>query len=41
MEGLFEFVFGLGGALLGAAVLVVLAGVYFMWRSSRKLGEMT
>jgi hypothetical protein len=41
MEWLAQFFFGVGGALAGAFLIAILAGVYFMWRSSRKLGEMS
>jgi len=41
MDWLVEFLLGAGGVAIGAVVAVFGLGVYFLWRSSRKLGETT
>jgi hypothetical protein len=41
MDGIIAFLTGVGGILLGAFVLVLLVGWYFLWRASRKLKETT
>jgi hypothetical protein len=41
MDGLLEFLLGMGGIAVAAFLLVLLLGTYFLWRSSRKLNETT
>jgi hypothetical protein len=41
MDGFLEFALGLGGLAAVAFLLMVFLGGYFLWRSSRKLGETT
>jgi hypothetical protein len=41
MDEALEFLLGIGGIAAFAFLILVLAGGYFMWRSSRKLSETT
>jgi hypothetical protein len=41
METVLAFLGGVGGAVIGGVVLIVLIGALLLMRSSRKLGETT
>jgi hypothetical protein len=41
MEWLLELLLGTVGIVIAAGLFVILLGVYFLWRSSRKLSETT
>jgi hypothetical protein len=41
MDWLFELLLGIGGVAIAALLVLMLTGIYFLRRSSRKLGETT